>query len=198
MDKAFMFIIGAGIGSLITWKIVEQKYKKIADEEIESVIERFKNRDTLKTLFIDEYERSQEKEEIEKQSNEVDVEEYNDKINELGYSEEEPVKHVTKEIYVGDDDEKIEPYVIAPEEYGEVDSYDTKCLIYYSDLVLADEDDIIVSDREIIIGDALDHFGEYEDNSVFVRNENTECDYEILKHERPFSEVCGGIMNDTI
>ena len=48
MDKAIIFIIGAGIGSLITWKIVEEKYKKIADEEIESVIERFKNREDKK------------------------------------------------------------------------------------------------------------------------------------------------------
>ena len=67
MDKAIIFIIGAGIGSLITWKIVEEKYKKIADEEIESVIERFKNREELKTLLIDEEEKKQIKEEHEKE-----------------------------------------------------------------------------------------------------------------------------------
>lgn len=196
MDKLIMFAIGLGVGSLVTWKIVEQKYKKIADEEIESVIERFSNREKLKTLIIDEHKRKQEKEKMEEQ----DKEEYAEKVNDLGYSEEPPVKHVTKEIFVTADEykEEVEPYVITPEEYGEVDSYDTKCFTYYADYVLTDENDSIVSDYELLIGAGLDHFGEYADNSVFVRNENTECDYEILKHERTYEEVIGGSMDDTI
>ena len=31
------FLLGAGVGSIATWKLVETKYKKLAQEEIDSV-----------------------------------------------------------------------------------------------------------------------------------------------------------------
>ena len=34
---ALFFVAGAAVSSFITYKVVEKKYKKIADEEIESV-----------------------------------------------------------------------------------------------------------------------------------------------------------------
>ncbi len=37
----------------------------------------------------------------------------------------------------------------------------------------------------------MEHFGEYEDDSVFVRNEENMCDYEILLDQRNFSELTG-------
>lgn len=61
-------------------------------------------------------------------------------------------------------------------------------LTYFADGVLADECGEIVDDVEEIIGDGLDHFGEYEDDSVFVRSDAKRCDYEILKDLRDFSD----------
>ena len=56
--------------------------------------------------------------------------------------------------------------------------------------ILTDEDDEIVEDIEDKIGfDALSHFGEYEEDSVFVRNDRIKCDYEILLDQRKYSEV---------
>ena len=40
------FSVGAAIGSVITWKVVETKYKKIAQEEIDSVKEVFSKKAT--------------------------------------------------------------------------------------------------------------------------------------------------------
>ena len=38
---------------------------------------------------------------------------------------------------------------------------------------------------DAVVGeDSLNHFGEFEEDSVYVRNENIECDYEILKLEK--------------
>ena len=45
MKNLFIFALGIGTGSLITWKLVEKKYEDLADEEIESVIDTFKNRE---------------------------------------------------------------------------------------------------------------------------------------------------------
>ena len=41
--------------------------------------------------------------------------------------------------------------------------------------------DNIIEDVEGTVGtDSLTHFGEYEDDSVFVRNDEKQIDYEIL------------------
>lgn len=80
------------------------------------------------------------------------------------------------------------PYVISPDEFGELEDYTKVSLTYFADGVLADECGEIVDDVEEIIGDGLDHFGEYEDDSVFVRSDAKRCDYEILKDLRDFSD----------
>ena len=88
--------------------------------------------------------------------------------------------------------EVVTPYVITPEQFGEYNEYGTKTLTYYADNVLTDEIDNPITLDEMItmIGpDALDHFGEYEDDSVYIRDEMNEMDYEILKSEKKFSEI---------
>ena len=48
----------------------------------------------------------------------------------------------------------------------------------------------VVDDVEEIVGEeSLTHFGEYEDDSVFVRNDRLKCDYEILLDQRNYSDV---------
>ena len=48
MKNLLYFVTGAAIGSVVTWKLIEKKYKDLADEEIESVKETFKNRKQIK------------------------------------------------------------------------------------------------------------------------------------------------------
>ena len=49
---------------------------------------------------------------------------------------------------------------------------------------------IIVDDIEETVGeDSLEHFGEYEDDSVYVRNDAKKCDYEILLDQRYYQEI---------
>lgn len=82
------------------------------------------------------------------------------------------------------------PYVISPDEFGQDESYETISLTYYADGVLADDDDEMVEDVENLVGfDSLNHFGEYEDDSVFVRNDRLKCDYEILLDHRKYTDV---------
>ena len=48
----------------------------------------------------------------------------------------------------------------------------------------------IVDDIEKVVGeDSLEHFGEYEDDSVYVRNDSKKCDYEILLDQRNYQEI---------
>lgn len=192
MKNLLCFVAGAAIGSVVTWKLIEKKYKDLADEEIDSVIETFKNRKPRIT-------KDEVKETVEKVINKCKEpkEIVEDIVTSEGYSieNEEEIDEDDESNYTVDVDPGVEvivPYVITPEQFGEYNEYGTKTLTYYADNVLTDEiDNPITSDEmETMIGpDALDHFGEYEDDSVYIRDEMNEMDYEILKSEKTFSEI---------
>lgn len=192
MKNLLCFVTGAAIGSVVTWKLIEKKYKDLADEEIESVIETFKNRKPRIT-------KDEVKETVEKVINKYKEpkETVEDIVTAEGYSieNEEEVDEDDDSNYTVDVDTGVEvivPYIITPEQFGEYSEYGTKTLTYYADNVLTDEiDNPITSDEMVtMIGpDALDHFGEYEDDSVYIRDEMNEMDYEILKSEKMFSEI---------
>ena len=196
MKNLLFFVAGAAIGSIATWKLIEKKYKDLADEEIESVIETFKNRRPRIT-------KDEVKETVEKVINKwkEPKETVEDIVAAEGYSieNEEEIDEDDESNYIvnvyNDNDNDIEvvtPYVITPEQFGEYNEYGTKTLTYYSDNVLTDEIDNPITSEEMVtmIGpDALDHFGEYEDDSVYIRDEMNEMDYEILKSEKKFSEI---------
>lgn len=205
MNKVFIFFLGAAAGSLLTWKLVEKKYKNLADEEIQSVVDHYKEKEELENNINKVVVVKNEKEfdkldgvvrtvKVEKTMTETD---YNRITEKLGYSYDLDENEVLTEeedgsIWVSQKPDEVEPYVISPEEYGESDAYETKSWTLYTDGVITDDIGQIVDDPENIIGDALSHFGEYEEDSVHVRNENTECDYEIIKYEKSFSELNGG------
>lgn len=191
MNKVFIFTLGAAVGSLLTWKLIEKKYKDLADEEIASVVERFKER-SEKYDKLDEFDHvkawKDDADVIFDKIQEDDKTDYAYKLEELGYIDEPNIEG-------GEEDDIIAPYVISPEEFGEKEGFKTTSWTYYADCILADEDGMIVTDPELIIGNGLSHFGDYEDDSVCVRNENEYCDFEILKHSKTYSEIYGGEAN---
>ena len=70
--------------------------------------------------------------------------------------------------------------------------YKTKTLFYYNDHVVTDDRGKVLSENSIekLIGkESLTTFGQYESDSVFVRNDELETDYEILRDTRNFSDV---------
>lgn len=79
--------------------------------------------------------------------------------------------------------------IIDPIEFGEEeDGFDSKTWMYWNDGVLTNEFDEVVEPDDIagFIGDALTHFGDIEQDSVYVRNRANNTDYEILKSEKEF------------
>ena len=202
-----IFTVGAAFGSAVTWKIVKDRYEKIVQEEIKSVKEVFSDR------FNHSNEESSSEESDDEMSEEDSVSDYRkicwDDLEDLDPSELEEEEYqadyagavVSKyediaNIYKegGADNmptsESREPYVIEPIEFGELDGYKTFELTYYEDGILEDENYEIVRNPEEILGpDALGSFGEYEDDSVFVRNERLCADFQILKDYRTYDEA---------
>ena len=186
-----IFVIGAAIGSVVTWKALDLKYQTLAQDEIDSVKESFNRWKKELSLAQELATKAKEK---------TDVSEYATKLTDMGYrtdyfkaniDAERREESEEKDVL---DSDILEPehgiFVIPPDEFGEIDDYDTTSLFYYADGFLADEDNDLVIDLENTIGeDALDHFGEWEDDSVFVRNDILKIYYEILKDQRFFEEI---------
>lgn len=177
IKNTFVFIAGATIGSLISWKLLRTKYEKLAQDEIDSVKEVFSRRK------IEQDKNVNESDVIEN----TETDEYNEciaKHNYTTYSDTDN-KEIDKE-----DNTVSKPHVITPEEFGEYEDYERISLKYYSDGVLTDGDDVVIDNVDEVVGsDSLDHFGEYEDDSVYVRNDELKIEYEILYIQENYSDV---------
>lgn len=161
MKKLFVFISGAILGSAITYRVMKSHYEPEYEDDFEDDLpEEIDEPDPKETL---------------KQI-----------VDENGYTQ-----YTTKEDRKEAEEDMDKPYVISPEEFSDSE-YNTESLTYWDDGVVTNDEDIMLSDDEIeeLIGkDSLNHFGEYEDDSVFVRNDRLRTDYEILADSRPYGEV---------
>lgn len=176
---AVIFSLGVATGLAISWKYNKYKYETIAREEINDVKERYRSKReyTEKEADIERSDEDAEEELVSGFKNE-----YENMMRNLGYKDYGEKKG---------EDEVAKPYVIKPEEFGQTDEdYDLISLNYYADDVLTDDFDDIIEDVEGTVGeDSLSHFGEYENDTVYVRNDARKVDYEICLDNRKFSEV---------
>ena len=172
------FFMGATVGSIATWKFLKTKYELYYEEEDEELFEDDAEEDT------DEAEPARIDEIDEKPDSSV----YTAKLKEQGY---------LQDVEEGGTDDMEKPYVISPDEYGEMDDYDLYSYTYYADKVLADENNEPIEDVDSIIGlESLKHFGEYGDDSVYVRNDELKADYEILLDDEKYEVLFPRPMED--
>lgn len=180
-----MFMAGITVGAAAAWLYAKKHYEKIAQEEIDSVkaaygkgVSLLDNSSMHPSSIVAE---------------ELFSPEYTKRFTDAAKTEKEGKKNYAKP----DKKEKQmrkdisdTPYVISPDAFGEFDDYVLISLTYYSDGVLTDEDDEPIDDIEGIVGkDYASHFGEYEEDSVFIRNDRMKCDYEILRDLRKYTDV---------
>lgn len=200
--NVLMFVAGAAAGSAVTWKILKTKYDRLIQEEIDSV----------KEVFADKYGHDDEspKDEVLEEDDEEDEQSDHD-VHQINWGELEDLDEDDDEDYVptqadlneytrlahnyhdekgGAYEVKKEPYIIGPDDYGELDGYKMVELTYYLDCILEDDDYHIVTNADELIGSkALNTFGEYVDNLVFVRNDYLRTDYQIYKDYRTYDEA---------
>ena len=161
MSKLFIFAAGVVLGSVVTYSYVKTKYEKIADAEIESV----------KKAFKENKKEADENKDFSDEDKDVYMNLADGYITESGEKE----------------DEMDKPHVIPPDELGET-GYKVENLTYYSDNVLTDDFDNVIGDIEATIGkEALDHFGDYGEDSVCIRNDKRKRDYEVLLDPEKYS-----------
>lgn len=174
------FAAGVAVGAATVYAVVKKRYEAIAQEEIDSVKAAFSGREDAcgsKEEEGDGQEKEQSRRMASRAREKADVTEYASVLRKAGYARK------------SEKTDPDRPYVITPDEFGEKDGYDQISFTYYADGVLANDADEVIEDAENTVGDALSHFGEYEEDSVFVRCDRLRCDYEILLDRRRYAEV---------
>lgn len=156
---------GVLAGSMLTHKKLETIYQDKLREDLDEA------RENRRRFFM-------KKTDIERTSPET--EKISDEHEKVPVSEPDPYKPKNLDTENRPSIVSDKPYVISPEEFGEMDDYERIVLMYHTDGVLTDEDREIIDDPDEIVGkDYADHFGKYD--SVYVRNDKRKSDYEILK-----------------
>lgn len=190
------YILGAGVGSLVTFVATKKYYQKIANEEIASVKEAVLKRNAkLYSVEPDEIEESETDEEtIEKMTNYSKIYQ--------GGGEVDGILNTLAENEHPDDDEKPKkksrkaPRIIKAADYDSYPEYRKLTVFYFvGDGIIADEDD----ETELegfgfyndLVGKCLEKYG-FADNDetvIFVRNEQIMADFEIMKNFGTFADV---------
>ena len=211
-----MYLLGALTGSVAVFFVLNEKYKKIADDEINEIRNLYKEQ-TKK--FKEETEAYQE--EVDKLNTELkwkeleDLDEEDENDDEMTeydkFVESDILKHqdhnqrvnYSSSINYKDIPEEDKPYreddafVIAPEHFGEDEDMDVCTLYYFADGTLTDDNYVPVDDIVFTVGeDALDSFGTYEEDCVYVENPKLHSYFEILKDPRTFDEYTDEHPND--
>ena len=210
-----MFAVGAAVGSAVTWKVVKTKYEQIAEEEISSVREEYTSLMVKMKKKLQESSTYEGPQDSDEAAVEEEDEEYypDDDERDLIEQEKQQVEYyklTTKyrssteprivepdendeEGDEGDDDEVPYingPYVISPDDFAcSPPGFNAQPLDYFADGVLADGWGVKLDLDETIGEDAVEHFGDYVDDVVHVRNERTEIDYEVTRDPRTYDEA---------
>ena len=187
--KLFIFITGAAVGSAATWYYMNHRYydfeeEECCDENADINISEEKENDSVKTTSKTLSDMNADKPNIMDYADKLKNEDY------INYSNSENLENEA-ELIASDESSNEDPYVIPPEDFGEKEGYEAIDITYYiKNDIVTDDDDVPIENVNDVIGyESLDHFGEYEDDSVFVRNDRLKTDYEILLDERDYEDV---------
>lgn len=178
-------IIGGVSGFFIGKFVYAKKYKQISDKEISEVREAYKSyfskKKSVKPAPQKPFETRSTLQEAQPKETVVD---YSEK-----YREEADQYRTASPVL----DRKEQPAnskitVLTPEEFRE-SSKNAKTLIYYKDGILADTFGNVIKDINSEVGpEALKTFGLYDDESVYVRNDNNDFDYEIIRSPKTYGD----------
>lgn len=163
MNNLFSFVAGIAVGATAAWLVFRYKQTQKIEDEFEII-------------------------EAETDTPE-ETTDYREETEETGMTYDDNDGLVRLRLLIADcdydplvDDGK-DPFTIPPEEFGQLEDYRQISLMFYADEILADTDDAALTDEEVEIATGgyawVDTLGEYDDSTVYIRNDRLKCDLEI-------------------
>lgn len=193
--NVLLFTAGAAVGSLVTWKVLKTKYEQLVQEEVDTFKEDYARCMRRSSGGIDicedteDYQCDEGEDDDEEAFDDSEMTDYHT----LASRYQEPSK-VAENGGEGEGDADVPyingPYVIAPNDFGDGNyDYEMHCLTYYADGILANDWDEQLDIDETIGLDSIEHFGDYAEDVVHVRNERLQADYEVVRDCRKYTDV---------
>ncbi len=187
-------VAGAVAGAVPTYIVMNKRVKEKQNEVVE-IREMYAER-CEKDGNFEKAQKIRETDKSVKQTREDDQKKVEEIAQENGYGAKySNPEHIAVERPVRKRKDWIEPYIIAPEAFqdreDDGDGWESRTLFYFADGVLTDDQEDKVEDFSSLIGDKenLEHFGDYEEDSIYIRNENRKIDYEILLDQRKWADA---------
>lgn len=184
------FVAGAIVGGFVTKKYIE--YKSQINDEIE-----YEECETHEDIVEEASDTSVENEETineEIKISSVDDESYKKLLAELQYTVEQEAEDFVERMIPKQEEvrDTSRPYNISPDEFEEIDEYDSDEYTYYADGYVTDGYGMPISDEDIFntIGEDFDtYFGSYDDDQIWIRNERLRMDFSVVRDIDRFVDV---------
>lgn len=200
MNKSVVFFLGIGaggiIGGVVGFFLAKKKYEHLADEEVKSVKDSFSKyfeHDKVKEDKLNHMPAPETSGVVQEEHKDTPIVDYSARYQSSinGYSSSVPNERdkLPETSVVSGDPANI--FIITPKEFNESE-YDAVTLFYYKDGVLANDNYEPLNAVEItsMIGDqALDSFGTYGTDSVYVQNDNNKTVYEIILEDDNYTDI---------
>lgn len=204
VKNLLIFLLGGVIGGLISYKYLEEKYSKLANDEIEDVKSWAKEKinklndeiNTLQGMASEKDEENENEEGIEdvEQQEDTDYTKYTDrKVNSKNLNE-----NLKKLVNIDEarEEQRIknegEIYQLSPDEFlNEHEDYDKVTIFYYAG------NNVLADDCKCRINNPAEYIGKYiwkninlcfVNNEMYVRNHTIGADYEILLLDEIFDD----------
>ena len=184
-----IFALGAGIGAFVMYKYLNGKLDKQLTEEIEAIKEFYENATLKSTVEAVKEKTEAAVKEVQEQTRRfhtaIEKQGYDsffkNKVDEEPNFEEEDDDPAENQAPPDDPAEPQPPYLIDSMEYFRSNNEKSTLTYYESVDVLAEDDDILDNVQYIVGNEFRDHFGDEEEDVVYVRNEKMGTDYEIIR-----------------
>lgn len=199
------FLIGGALGLYLG---SEEKSKPCVCSDKALEIEREEYKKCVETFYEDDLENDFE-DDIYGTSDayNVDVDTYNDDVEIISNKKMTVVNQDGEEVVIKDTAEGlvevVEPYVISEDEFMDPNvftDFESNTLIYYEedDVLATDRDEVIDNVEELVGPEALTSFGYMCENkdTVFVRNINLGCNFEIVRETGSYKELILGFPEE--
>lgn len=194
-----MIAIGAAAGSIVTWQILERKYRKIADDGVKSAKEYYKSKyegflnesvDLPDEFAVVENEEGMVQDILTVPSKEADdVMNWAKKLEKESsdFTDYTSLSKSNNDLYLKGGDVKMTGIRMATQEEFDNCMYDVESYTKYGDGTITDEIDNPVEDANDIFGeDLIEEMANVRDDSIYFIDEDREIAYEVLVDPRPF------------
>lgn len=204
-----IFLVGAGIGSGVTWFVTKKAIEKKAEKKYEALYQ--KEVESVKASFLHLNEKAKEKTAEPEVHNEkppsLDIytdalkkaKEKEEKVNYTNFTvEEEPEEDdeedsIVDKTLIDETTDTSQPYILKRMPNPNEDPNYTQIEVtYYADGTYADSRDTEMEIEDYIGRKMMDYVENTEKDEVFIRNDELNIDVDIRKDTRTYDEVMFG------